>query len=260
MHCLTRSPSRAEQFAARGWQPCLGDVTAEISELPAAKTLLFAVSYDRNAAPTPEEIHVVGLRRLLEQLTELDRVIYISTTGVYGGSCGEWVDETTAPQPGRDSSRACWEAEQLLAAWGKAEGVRTTSLRMGGLYGPERVPFAAKLAAEEPLTGSPEGFLNLIHIDDAARIVVDVADRMDLPALLNVTDGHPVLRGDYYRAAADLLGASSPTYAPPSSSTPTPRSRGQANRRVSSALLREHVKLDLVYPNYRAGLRQALGR
>ena len=102
--------------------------------------------------------------------SDTGRFIYISTTGVYGTAGGEWVDEETPPDPQRDGGRASLAAEQVLAA--HPLGARSIILRLAGIYGPGRVPFLDKLRAGEPIPAPSAGYLNLIHVDDAAAVVV----------------------------------------------------------------------------------------
>ena len=80
------------------------------------------------------------MRNVLAALpAETGRLIYISTTGVYGPADGDWVDEVTPPDPQREGGRASLAAEQVLAA--HPLGQRSVILRLAGIYGPGRVPF-----------------------------------------------------------------------------------------------------------------------
>ena len=110
----------------------------------------------------------------------MGRVIYISSTGVYGQTDGTWVDESTECRPTRAGGQACLAAEQLLlqSAW----AARTLILRLAGIYGPQRLPRLRQLQSGESLDTAPLGLLNLIHVDDAAQVVRQVADQaLSLP-------------------------------------------------------------------------------
>src|SRR5690606_18544469 len=134
--------------------------------------------------------------------TSVDRAIYISTTGVYGSAGGAWVDEQTPPNPHREGGKASFAAEQVLAAHPLAR--RSAILRLAGIYGPGRIPYLEQLRAAEPLPVPTEGWLNLIHVDDAAQIVIAVdawltaRQKDDGPHVFCVSDGVPVARSDYY--------------------------------------------------------------
>ena len=98
-----------------------------------------------------EQVYAQGCRMCSAALPVVrsTRVIYISTTGVYGPAGGEWVDEQTLPAPERDGGKASLAAEQVLAA--HPIGKRSIILRLAGIYGPDRIPYIDKLRAGEPL-------------------------------------------------------------------------------------------------------------
>ena len=264
---LTRSPARAAEFGKHGWTPIVADIAQgsllEVSSNLTAgvETLLFAVGYDRSSSYDHGKLHPEGLQILLSCLPALKRVIYISTTGVYGGSGGVWLNEESPTSPDRESSAASFAAEKVATAWAQSGEKIAISLRMGGLYGPGRIPHLAKLRAGEPLSATPGGFLNLIHVDDAARITSLMADAA-FPPILNVTDGMPVERGAFYAEIARQIGAPDPTYEPVFDGAGT-RSRGFGNRRISNALLVENLAAEdrenpWHFPDYRQGIAHSL--
>jgi nucleoside-diphosphate-sugar epimerase len=231
-----------------------------------AEALLFAVGFDRSAGgPDIHAVYAGGLQNVLSALPpSVTRAIYISTTGVYGTAGGGWVDETTPTDPQRDGGKASLAAEEILRA--HPLGKRSAILRLAGIYGPGRVPYLDKLRAGDSIAAPSEGWLNLIHVDDAARIVVAVdrwlAEREadDGPHIFCVSDGSPVVRGEYYAEAARLIGAPLPRFTAPSADSPA-AARAGADRRVSNAKLHEWMAaagLSLEYPSYREGLAEIL--
>jgi nucleoside-diphosphate-sugar epimerase len=270
---VTRSLPRGDELANEGIGRTIADVTvsdslAELHTLVNVAgrefdTVLFAVGVDRGAGVDMLRVHAGGLQNVLAALMpSASRLIYVSTTGVYGSAGGGWVDEQTPPDPQREGGRASLAAEQILAE--HPIGRRSVILRMGGLYGPGRVPYLDRLRAGEPLPIPAEGWLNLIHVDDAARIVV-AADQWvaargadDGPHLFCVTDGVPVQRGEYYGEAARQFEAPPPRYAAPPPDSPA-AVRAGANRRVSNEKMRRTFGLTLAYPTYREGLSAILG-
>lgn len=254
---LTRKQATAEAFRSEGIEPIVADVTdpESLRELPSADTLLYAVGYDRSASPSIHEVYAVGFRRALAATPEVGRAIYISTTGVYGDAGGEWVDEQTPPNPARDGGRASLAAEQALydPTWRD----RRVILRLAGIYGPDRLPYLAKLVAGEPIAASQHGWLNLIHVDDAAEAVVAAASTAAPPAIVCVSDGDPPQRGDYYAEAARLLAAPTPSFETPAAGSPR-AARAAADKRVANRLLIERLGVRLKYPSYREGLAAIL--
>jgi nucleoside-diphosphate-sugar epimerase len=233
-------------------------------DLHSPESLLFAVGFDRAGDWDIHTVYADGLRNVLAAApASVSRVIYISTTGVYGPADGEWVDEQTPPDPQRDGGRASLAAEQVLA--GHPLGARSVILRLAGIYGPGRVPYIDKLRAGEPLAVPSEGWLNLIHVDDAARIVV-AADRWaaarqsdDGPHVFCVSDGAPAVRRDYYTEVARLIGAPPPSFTPPLADSPA-AARAESNRRVSNRKLLKVLNIELQYPSYHEGLAAILSQ
>lgn len=226
------------------------------------ESLIYAVGYDRTAEPDIHAVYAGGLRNVLAVLSStVTRAIYISTTGVYGAGDGGWVDEQTPPNPQRDGGRASLAAEQVLAA--HPLGRRSAILRLAGIYGPGRVPNLEQLRAGEPIAAPSAGWLNLIHVDDAARVVVAadrwLADRKeaDGPHVFCVSDGAPVNRADYYAEAARLAGAPPPKFVDPPADSPA-TARARSSRRIRSDKVWRELRLALRYASYREGLAAIL--
>lgn len=201
------------------------------------------------------------------------RFIYVSTTGVYGKGSGEWIDEATLPDPQRDGGKASLAAERELAS--HPLGAHGVILRLAGIYGPGRVPFLDKLRNAEPVPALATGFLNLIHVDDAAAIVgaaakVDwetvgsgsvvhdsLVNSMPGPRVYCVSDGTPVARGDYYSEVARQISAPSPTFTDIPSNT-SRYLRAASNRRISNMRMLADLRVTLKYPDYQIGLAAIL--
>ncbi|TWT86857.1 NAD dependent epimerase/dehydratase family protein [Pseudobythopirellula maris] len=256
---VTRSAQRAAGFASDGLSPFVADVTQPdtLAGLPAADTVLYAVGFDRAAGPSVVETYAGGLSNVIAALkAEPERLIYASTTGVYGDAAGGWIDETTPTGPGREGARASLAAECVLTASPLAG--RSVRLRLAGLYGPGRVPYLRALSDGEPIAAPAEGYLNLIHADDAAAVVVAAADGPQTPSLLCVSDGSPVVRREYYSEAARLVGGPPPQFTAPDPDSPR-AARAAVNRRVRNTRLVAALGFSPVYPSYREGLLHALG-
>ncbi len=111
VHVVTRSAERAATLSAEGFIPQVADVTQPetLRDLPAADTVLFAVGYDRASGRSIEQVYVDGFKHVLEALpADRGRLIYVSTTGVYGDCDGEQVDEDSACRPLRPAARPAW--------------------------------------------------------------------------------------------------------------------------------------------------------
>lgn len=251
---VTRSPARGVEFAAEGIQPLVADLACDSQlTLPqGVRAVLFAVGYDRSAGQSIHEVYVDGLRRVIEALPDsVDRFIYVSSTGVYGHVAGTQVDEDSPCEPTREGGRACLAAEEVLR--GSRFADRAIILRLAGLYGPGRIPRVKSLQAGEPIDAPSSGWLNLIHVEDAARIVLLAETLAQPPRTYVVSDGQPVVRGEYYTELARLIGAPPPAFVDPPVDSPA-AARGASDKRINPARMFAELQPDLKYPSYREGL------
>jgi nucleoside-diphosphate-sugar epimerase len=255
---VTRSASRAEVWHSEGLQPIIADVTdrASLANLPSVDTVLYAVGRDRGASHSMRDVYVDGLSALLDALPSgVGRLIYISSTSVYGQQDGSWIDEDSPCEPVTESGRICLEAEQLLEC--HRLGARACILRLAGIYGPDRIPRREALARPEPLAVSSDAYLNLIHVDDAVTVIDAVARHAAPATRYLVADGHPVIRADFYAHLAALCGLSAPRFTAPADEGRA-SARGATNKRASNRRLLAQLKPNLNYPTYREGLAAVL--
>ncbi|MCS6852009.1 MAG: SDR family oxidoreductase [Gemmataceae bacterium] len=252
VYALTRSAERAAELRRHGLVPLVGDVLDpdSLRSLPEAASVLYAVGHDRTAGRSLREVYVTGLANVLAFLPTCDRLLYISSTGVYGQSGGEEVDESAATEPTDESGRVVLEAERLLR--GQRPGA--TILRFAGIYGPGRLFRREAIERGEPVPGDGEQWLNLIHVDDGIAAVL-AAEAASPGITVNVSDGHPVLRREFFEELARCLGAPPPRFAAGGPGGP-PRHRG--HRRIANRRLRQELGVVLRYPSYREGLPASL--
>ncbi len=257
---LTRSLARAEEFHNQGWQAVVGDVmqVSSLQNLPDVGTVLYAVGFDRSSGLSQREVYVEGLKNVLEALAHrVGRWIYVSSTSVYGQQDGEWIDETSPTEPVRENGQICREAETLIErSFPSSEKSRRANiLRLAGIYGPGRLlRRLSDLKAGLPIQGDPEGWLNLIHVDDAVQTILACEDRGEPGAVYLVSDDEPVRRRDYYSLLAELAGVELPPFDPAS----TPRHVEGLGKRCSNRKIRQELGVELRFPSIQQGLPQAI--
>jgi nucleoside-diphosphate-sugar epimerase len=257
-----RSARRAADLAKDGIEPMIADVLdlESLGRLPAADRVFYAVGFDRVAGPTMRTVYVDGLQNVLNGLSsQTTRLVYASSTGVYGQSGDEWVNEESPTIPATESGKVCLAAECRVRAWANSR-IRTAQaiiLRYSGLYGPGRVVRRSLIERGEPIAGDPGKFLNLIHIDDAAQAALAALETTAEPSLYLIADDRPVTRYEYYSLIARLLGAPEPRFEIPRTGTPG-ESRDASNKRISNHRMREQLGLTLRYPDILAGVPVAL--
>jgi nucleoside-diphosphate-sugar epimerase len=237
----TRKPARAEELARLGLQPVVCDVLdpTTLERLPAADSVIYCVANDRSANVSMRRLYVDGVRHVLDVIPSSTRFVYISSTSVYGQTGGEKVTEESTTSPIEESGQVVLEAEQTV----RRRRPDAIILRFAGIYGPGRLLRAAALLAGEPLAADPDGWLNLIHVEDGARIAVAAEARGEPGTIYNVSDGRRVRRREFFTCLAKSIGAPEPRFAPPT------RSARENNRRISNARMTSRLGVELLHPS-----------
>lgn len=248
VHALTRQATNLPE----GVEPMVGDVLdpASLRALPQVDTVLYAVGFDRASGAAMRAVYVDGLANVLAHLPTPRRFIYVSSSSVYGQTDGGWVDETSATEPNEDAGRIVLDAEATLRS--RLPGAIV--LRFAGIYGPGRLLRRQTVEKGEPIVGDADKWLNLIHVDDGANVVLAAEEHAEPGQTYNVCDDHPVRRRYFYAALARLLGAPAPTFALPPADQPTPPHE-KGNRRINNRRMKTRLGVALCYPDYDQGLR-----
>lgn len=252
----TRSLGRAIELSRLGIEAVVADVMVpdSLSRLPEVDRVLYCVGYDRSKGVPIREVYVEGLRHALGHLVDrAGRVVYAGSTGVYGQNDGEWVDEDSPAEPRSESGKACLEAEETL----RSSALPSTILRYSGLYGPGRIMRREGLLKAEPIVGDPDKFLNLIHIDDAARAAIAALDHPEPGVLYLATDNRPAPRREFYTLAAEALGAPAPRFEVPEPGS-AKAGRDESNKRASNAKIRAELGFEPLYPDVTTGVPAAI--
>lgn len=242
VYALRRHPPADDS----GIQWLQGDITRAdtLPALPAGITRLIHVpAPGARDADVYRGVFVDGLRNVLDALdtTQLKRVVFVSSSAVYGEHHGDWVDEDTPPAPQGFNGRVLLEAEAALAA----RGLSSTSIRLAGLYGPGRLQLIERLrsgAAGAPR--QPEHWANRMHIDDAASAVFHLALLPEVAPVYVGCDDTPLPLHVLYAELASMAGAPEPRDAP------APANVG--SKKLSNARLRASG-FTLQWPDSRQG-------
>ena len=186
------------------------------------------------------------------------RILYISTSGVYGDCKGAWVNETRPPNPQTARAKRRWHAEQSLMAWREKRDVEFIILRVGGIYGPGRLPLS-RLAKTTLICPDEAPYSNRIHVDDLVQVCA-AADRLARSGeIFNVADGHPTTMTDYFYRVAELADVPKPPCVPLEDAahnlSPTMLSYVRESRRLDITKLKRELKVDMRYSNLTEGLR-----
>lgn len=251
---LVRSAGGVGRVRAAGAEPLAVDLDAALPALPPADLIFYCAPPPRQGTDDPR------LARVLAAFcpTSVQRLVYISTSGVYGDCGGTWVDETQPLNPSSDRARRRVAAEQRIAAWGGAY----TILRTPGIYGPGRLPIERVREGQPILADTCAPWSNRIHVADLAAIALAAATSDRGPAIYNASDGTPTRMSVYYRALAERIGCAPPPTVDwniaEQSFSAARLSFLRESRRLSNQRLREQLGITLRYPDLEAGLDASL--
>jgi nucleoside-diphosphate-sugar epimerase len=260
---VRRSSEGLDAVEATGARAVRADVTDpdSLTAVPDVDAVVFAASSGGRGAQAAERVYVDGLRTTIEAFgardVPPDRLIYTSSTGVYGDHDGGWVDETTDLSPTTEKTRVLAEAERIAREVAPEYGIDGCVVRFAGLYGPDRYRLDRYL--EGPVT---EGYLNMIHRDDAAGVVRFALETTDEELLLAVDD-EPVEKDAFADWLADECGVDRPPKRSKAERieegdlSTAARRRIHTSKRCSNARLRE-LGYGFEYPTYREGYRAAI--
>jgi nucleoside-diphosphate-sugar epimerase len=177
--------------------------------LPALPTTDSVIFYF--VPPPPFGTEDTRLRSFLSDIHSKARprkIVYISTSGVYGDCKGAWVTEKSETKPDTDRARRRLAAEKLLCDWERVNSIPVVVLRVGGIYGPGRLPLERLRRGTPVLREAECGYSNRIHADDLAAVCIAAAEHGT--GIYNVSDGHPSTITDYYNRVADYYGLPRP--------------------------------------------------
>jgi nucleoside-diphosphate-sugar epimerase len=175
------------------------------------------------------EIYLNGARNLLDRFRG-SRMLFTSSTSVYGQSDGSWITEESQTKPERETGRILLETEELVL------GKRGVVARLAGIYGPGRSALLSKfLVGTAVVDPENDRFVNQVHRDDIASALFLLLNRpSSAPEIFNVVDDQPILQTECYRWLAERLNRP----ALPIGKAKGESRRGDSNKRVSNAKLR----------------------
>ena len=205
VNCLVRTEESARRLRESGLDARALDLDREITAPldTAGETQVFYL-----APPPPDGRQDPRMQRFLATLPEgsKPRIVYISTTGVYGDCKGAWVDERRPANPQADRARRRRDAELQLLRWRETVGGEVIILRVAGIYGPGKLPLA-RLEKQTPMVGEHEApWTNRIHITDLVSVCEAAMALGRDGECYNVSDGQPGNMRDYFDRVAELFG------------------------------------------------------
>lgn len=264
---LTSSAERREELRKLGIRPLLGnlDDADSLRRLAALATRVVHLAPPQPHGWTDQRTR--ALVSALRRRTLPTTLVYGSTSGVYGDCKGALIDETRTPRADTPRARRRFDAERVVRFVGRATGVRTSTLRIPGIYGLDRsggTPRERLLKGTPVLCAVDDVHTNHIQADDLARACIAALWRGKPGRVYNINDDSQLKMGDYFELAADLYGLPRPPR--------VPRSTAQSelplmllsfmseSRRMDNTRMKRELRLQLRYPHVEMGLLGVEGK
>ena len=197
-------------------------------------------------------------RHLAATLSGAARMVYVSTTGVYGDCAGALISEVRKVQPRNQRAVRRVDAEQVWRAWARRTGSTLSILRVPGIYAAQRLPLDRLKKGTPALVSGEDVYTNHIHADDLARLVLHTLWHGRANRVYHAVDDSRLLMGDYFDLVADRFNL---PRAPRSSRaqlqtqvSPMLLSFMSESRRMNNDRIKNELGFRLRYPTVADGL------
>ncbi|MES3024676.1 MAG: SDR family oxidoreductase [Pseudomonadota bacterium] len=246
---VTSQPERCAELRAAGASPIVADL-----DDPASLRRLAALA--RNvvhlAPPQSEGGRDRRTRNLCAILPEGARLVYVSTSGVYGDCGGALIDETRTPAPRNARAKRRVDAEQALRSWARRARGRLAILRVPGIYARDRLPLKRLAEGTAALSEADDVFTNHIHADDLAGIIALALFRGLPGRVYHAVDDTEMKMAQYFDTVADAFGLARPPRLPraelAAAVSPMLLSFMSESRRMANARIKRELGVRLRYP------------
>lgn len=266
---LVRTPARARRAHELAVQPVRGDLANPRSLEKLAGTADIVFHFAPPPANGATDVHTQNLLAALHRQSgrsgmlsqrPLRRIVYISTTGVYGDCAGARIDESRALRPATMRAKRRVDAETRLCRWGRRHGAAVSILRAPGIYSETRLPAERLRKGTPALVAEEDVFTNHIHAEDLARAAI-AAMRYARPGrVYNVVDDSALAMGEYFDLVADAYALPRPARVTrkqaASMLSPMLLSFMSESRRIGNARVKRDLRLKLKFPTVADCLRE----
>ncbi len=225
--------------------------------LASSKILLISIAPDKNGD--------VVLKSNYEDIanalkTSVKRVIYLSTTAVYGDANGSTVDEKYKINPQSDRAKSRILAERQWNDLCDKFGVTLNILRLSGIYGIGRNQIRNLINGTAKRIIKEGHVFNRIHVADIARIIYMLSVSDIKSDIFNISDDMPAPPQDVVEFAARLLNTDPPEPVIFSEAILSEMARSfySETKYIINQKIKEKLGLELKYPNYKLGLKDIL--
>ncbi|MBP9837900.1 MAG: SDR family oxidoreductase [Proteobacteria bacterium] len=251
LFCVKRSPANLPQ----GVKFIKADIlsTEDISKLPQKiDYIIYLISADQHTDEAYEKAYVKGIAQVLKyyqvERESIKKLIYISSTSVYGEEDGRVVDEETPTVPKGFSGERIIQGEEIV----RNSGFNYAILRFAGIYGPSRLRLVEEVKSGALKYSANKRYTNRIHRDDCAGIIRFLMDTELSERIFIGVDDNPADLNEIISWIANILGITEIEF-----STADIPSLLRGNKRCSNQRLKTCGYV-FKYPSYKEGYLELL--
>ena len=252
----TSQASRCAELRAAGAIPIIAnlDQPASLARLANLADLIIYL------APPPTQGNTDSRsRHLAARLSHRCRLVYVSTSGVYGDCGGAMIAETRSVKPHNPRAVRRVDAEQVWRDWARRTGSILSILRVPGIYAGERLPIERLKKQTPALRPEDDVYTNHIHADDLARITLKALFHGRPNRIYHAVDDSCLMMGEYFDLVADTFGLARPARlaraALAEQVNPMLLSFMSESRRLSNRRMQQELGIRLQYPTVQAFLQ-----
>jgi nucleoside-diphosphate-sugar epimerase len=253
---LTSSAARVPSLRAAGATPLVGN----LDDAPTLARLAGMADWVLHLAPPPgqgtDDPRTAALLRALARSHRVQRLVYASTSGVYGDAAGARFNETRAVRPATARAQRRVDAETRVRRHGRVHGVRASVLRIPGIYALDREggdPRERVRRGAPLLEHDEDVYTNHIHADDLAHACIAALFRAAPQRVYHTSDDSALKMGEHFDAVADAFGLPRaprmPREALRASVSDMQWSFMSESRRLDNTRLKRELRVTLAYPH-----------
>jgi len=243
-------------------EPYYHYIKADLDDSPLTLDVSFADTTLFYFVPPPSQgvidSRIERFLQALEDNTTPDKIILISTTGVYGDCADRWIDETRQPRADTDRARRRLSAEHILQQWCDQREIDYAILRVPGIYGPGKLPLK-RLQEQKPILNMAESpWSNRIHIDDLVQSCMNALAYTGKERIFNISDGNPSSMSDFFLSVAATMNLPTPQQISLDECkklfSDNMMSYLLESKKIDNSRMRHELNVQLKYPSLRQGL------
>ena len=184
------------------------------------------------------------------------RLIYLSSTSVYGDHKGDWVNENSKLKAKSELGKWRLKVEAKWLSFAKLNHLSISVLRLSGIYGLGKSAFDRINDKSFKMIKSPNILFSRIHIDDITSIIQKFIDNENLIGVYNLSDNVPATSEAIYLEAFRLLSLEPPTSKNLDELNLSKTAMGffSESKKVSNKKLLNHLNYELIHPDYFSGM------